>query len=214
MLGAPTNAAPELSSMIPPRPRSTIDRPKWWVSCIGAKQFRCSIPSAELSSLSRKGTISVSDPAQYTSRPISRSAVAAAIFSAALPSDRSTTNVRVWAFDRDSTASATSSRACCRRASKTTLSPRAASSAAKAAPTPSEAPATRAQGPYLSANVMITFPRTPPRCRDCSAGRAVPDTQVCEQLCSGSLAPVEAPSLGKSNIRQVVSNSCKPWSRW
>src|ERR1700756_1574572 len=71
----------------------------------------------------------------------------------AVCSARSTAKVRVWAPVRAAMPAATSSRTAWRRATSTTFTPRSASPSAKAAPTPSDAPATSAHGPYLAANI-------------------------------------------------------------
>ena len=46
MLGPPANPAPDPKMTIPPRPRSTMACAKWWHSCIGTMQLRCTIASA------------------------------------------------------------------------------------------------------------------------------------------------------------------------
>ncbi len=68
---------------------------------------------------------------------------------------------------------ATSSSTSCRRASRTTLSPRSAIARAYAAPTPSDAPATRAHGPYRSTN-----PGSPAKVPPSAASAACPSTTV------------------------------------
>src|SRR6202011_3741174 len=104
--------------------------------------------------LARNGSKLGSEPAQYTRQPISRSFVASVIAAVALGWARSTASVRVWTPVRVLIPAATSSRTPWRRDRSTTLTPRSASPSANAAPTPSEAPATTAHGPYLAANVI------------------------------------------------------------
>src|ERR1700724_177571 len=111
--------------------------------------------------LARNGSKLGSEPAQYTRQPISRSFVASVIATVAPGWARSTASVRIWTPVRLLIPAATSSSTAWRRDSSTTLTPRSASPSANAAPTPSEAPASRAHGPYLAANVtVISLPVT------------------------------------------------------
>ena len=54
MFGAPANPAPDPKITMPPRPRSAIGPARWWQSCMGTVQLRCTMDSAVSSELSRK----------------------------------------------------------------------------------------------------------------------------------------------------------------
>src|SRR5262245_20354246 len=64
MFGAPAKPAPEPRSTIPPRPRATIGPAKWWHTCSGTTQLRCTIASAVSTGWARKGSKFGSAPAQ------------------------------------------------------------------------------------------------------------------------------------------------------
>lgn len=132
---------------MPPLPRAAIGPAKWWQTCMGTMQFRCTIARETSTGLARNGSKFGSAPAQYMTIPTSSPAVASTILAMASCAARSTATARASAPVSARMAAATSSRTPWRRARSTTSSPRSAIARAYAAPTPSEAPATSAHGP-------------------------------------------------------------------
>src|SRR5262249_22507450 len=192
--------APELTRSSPPRRRWRISPPKWWQQRIVVSTLR-ETSSSQVSILrSRKCDPWGSVPAFPMKSPTSRDPTVETIRSNASGAARSmlagTHSTPLSA--RICSASSVSSFS--RRATRMHLTPFAATRRESSRPTPSEAPATIAQGPYLSAKAdrsLISAEASFVRMDD-DAGRALGAPRGLEGL--GDVLEADDPSHARQRV--------------